>query len=80
MEEEKERKHTKISLDWRQAGCMIHGKEIVSFALYLCRYEQCEDMRRLPIYCEIFIERGEIHQHKNHFLAEEAGVQAYTKF
>ena len=80
MEEKKERKHTKISPDWRQAGCMIHGKKIVSFALYLCRYEQCEDMRSLPIYCEICIERGEIHQHKNHFLAEEAGIQAYTKF
>ena len=36
---------------------MIHGKEIVSFALYLCRYEQCEDMRSLPIYCETCIER-----------------------
>ena len=80
MEEEKERKYTKINPDWRQAGFMIHSKEIVSFALYLCRYEQGEDMRSLPIYCETGIERGEIHQHKNHFLAEEAGVQAFIKF
>ena len=80
MEEEKERKFTKISPDWRQVGCTIHGKEIVSFALYLCRYEQCEDMTSLPIYCETCIERGETHQHKNHFLADKAGVKAYNTF
>jgi hypothetical protein len=80
MEEEKERKHMKISHEWRQAGCMIHGKEIVSFTFYIWRYEQCEDMWSLPLYCETCVERGEIHQNKNQFLADDAGIQAYMNF
>ncbi len=39
VEEEKERKVARMSPDWRQTGCMIHGKETVSLALYLCTYE-----------------------------------------
>ena len=36
-------------------------------------------MYDLPLFCEICVESGEIHDHKNYFLADEAGILAYNR-
>jgi hypothetical protein len=77
--EEEEKKQCCIQANWRQTGCMTHGRNVTYFTLYLCRFEQCRNMHGLPLYCEICVEGGEIHDHKNHFLADEAGVLAYNR-
>jgi hypothetical protein len=77
--EDEEKKQNSIQANWRQTGCMTHGRDNVYFTLYLCRFEQCRNIQDLPLYCEICVERGEIHSHKNHFLADEAGILAYNR-
>jgi len=77
--EEEEKKHYSIQENWRQTGCMTHGRNVTYFTLYLCRFEQCRNMHDLPLYCEICVESGEIHIHKNHFLDNEAVILAYNR-
>ena len=77
--EEELKKQTNIQASWRQTGCMTHGRNVTYFTLYLCRFEQCRDMHDLPLYCEICVESREIHNHKNHFLADEAEILAYNR-